>query len=122
MAQSLKRRGMRRRNLAMLAACTCAAALPAWGDTFQPFPTSSVHIQAAVLAAAADIPAGTGTVYSAGDPNDINVVNFGTTIYTGPVDVTTTIERLQNDQSVYLDESDDGGFFNFNPGELPNIP
>ena len=75
-----------------------------------------------MVAAAQDVPASAGVVYNAGNPNNIQIVNFGTTIYTGSVDVTTTLERLLNNQSVVADESDDGGFFNFNPGELPNIP
>ena len=49
-------------------------------------------------------------------------MNFGTTVYTGPLDVTTTLNRLHGNQSVVANESDDGGFFNFNPSELPNIP
>ncbi|HEY1685678.1 MAG TPA: ribonuclease domain-containing protein [Tepidisphaeraceae bacterium] len=101
-----------------ISALTCAAR----GDTFKAFPDNSTHISVAVVAAADDVPAGAGAVYNAGNPNDIQIVNFGTVIYTGAVNVATTIQRLQNNQSVYADESDDGGFFNFNSGELPNIP
>jgi hypothetical protein len=106
----------------LLAIVISTVAVTAWGDTFKNFPDNSTHISVAVLAAADDVPASAGTVYNAGNPNDIKVINFGTVIYTGSVDVTTTLDRLRNNQSVYADESDDGGFFNFDPGELPDIP
>jgi hypothetical protein len=106
--------------VAVLAAFTAA---PVRAATFAPFPDGSVRIDAAILAAAADVPAGTGVVYDpSGNSNDIKVVNFGTTIYTGPINVASTIARVAANQSVYQNESDDGGFFNFNPGELPNVP
>ena len=115
MARSVKKCGV-------LAVAVLAVAITARGDTFKNFPDNSTHISVAVVAAADDVPASAGSVYNAGNPNDIQIINFGTTIYTGPVDVTTTLQRLRNNQSVYADDSDDGGFFNFNPGELPNIP
>ena len=112
----------RGKKCALVAMAVSTLAVTAWGDTFKNFPDNSTHISAAVLAAAADVPASAGAVYSAGNANDIQIVNFGTTIYTGAVDVTTTLTRLRNNQSVCADESDDGGFFNFTPSELPNIP
>ena len=107
----------------LIAAAVSTASAVAHAASFAPFPTDSVRIAAAVVAAAQDVPTTAGPVYdSSGNTNDIKVVNFSTTIYTGPINVATTITRLRNDQSVYLNESDDGGFFNFNSNELPNIP
>jgi len=36
--------------------------------------------------------------------------------------VTSTLDRIRQNKSMVPTESNDGGFFNFNSGELPNIP
>ncbi len=107
-----------------LAAASIGSGVPfAAGASFVPFVTDSTHMQAAVLSAALNIPASAGTVRDAtGNANDIQIVNFGTVVYTGAYDVTTTLNRIRQNDSVHNNESDDGGFFNFDSGELPNIP
>ncbi|MGA2603464.1 MAG: hypothetical protein ABSG14_04480 [Verrucomicrobiia bacterium] len=57
-----------------------------------------------------------------GQTNDIQIWNYGTLLYTGPVDVSSTLQRIRDNDCLWLTESDDGGFFNFYPDELPNIP
>ena len=57
-----------------------------------------------------------------GQTNYLQVYNFGTLVYSGPVDVSATLERIRLGYWMPT-ETDDGGFFNFNnPSELPNIP
>jgi hypothetical protein len=69
------------------------------------------------------VPTNVGVVFDAnGQTNDIQIWNFNTGIFTGVVDVSSTLQRIRNGQSVANEESDDGGFFNFYPYEFPNIP
>ena len=89
---------------------------------FEPFPDNSTHSSAAVAEAIANVPLDAGTVYDAsGQSDDIQIWNYGTEVYTGPVDVTSTLDRIR-DGDWLPTETDDGGFFNLDPGQLPNIP
>jgi guanyl-specific ribonuclease Sa len=47
---------------------------------------------------------------SAGELTSVSVVNFGTTVYTGPLDVTNTLNRIRADDGP--DRSDDGIVYN----------
>jgi len=110
-------------GMAALAA-VMALALPARAQTaFGSFPNNSTHSNATVMAAIANVPANAGVVYDPiGQTNFLQVYNFGTLVYTGPVDVSLTLARIRRGYWMPT-ESDDGGFFNFNnAGELPNIP
>ena len=100
-----------------------AANVPAAATAFVAFPNNSTHSNAAVALAISNVPTNAGVVYDAlGQTNHIQVYNFGSLVYTGPVDVSLTLDRIRLGYSMVNSESDDGGFFNFNPGELPNIP
>ncbi|MGD0061074.1 MAG: hypothetical protein ABSD58_16800 [Verrucomicrobiia bacterium] len=91
--------------------------------SFVSFPNNSTHTAAVVAAAIANVPTNAGVVYDAnGQTNDIQIWNYGTLVYTGAVSVASTLQRIRNGQSVANTESDDGGFFNFNSPEFPNIP
>jgi len=69
------------------------------------------------------VPTNVGVVFDAnGQTNDIQIWNYGTGVYTGAVNISSTLQRIRNGQSVANTESDDGGFFNFYPYEFPNIP
>jgi guanyl-specific ribonuclease Sa len=70
------------------------------------------------------VPEDAGTVYdSDGNTDDIQIVNFGVVVYMGPVDVTTTLDRIRsnfplphnNDGSIYHNLLDD-------PPLLPYAP
>jgi hypothetical protein len=92
-------------------------------NNFVGFPNNSTHSNASVMAAIANVPTNVGVVYDAnGQTNDIQIWNYGTLVYTGPLDVSSTLQRIRNNQSVANTESDDGGFFNFYSYEFPNIP
>ncbi|MGD1019268.1 MAG: hypothetical protein ABSA12_08100 [Verrucomicrobiia bacterium] len=91
--------------------------------SFVSFPNNSTHTAAVVAAAIANVPTNVGVVYDAnGQTNDIQIWNYGTGVYTGSVNVSSTLQRIRNGQSVANTESDDGGFFNFYSYEFPNIP
>ena len=90
--------------------------------SFAAFPNNSTHSSSAVAAAIANVPSNAGTVYDAlGGTDDIEIDNYGTKVYSGPVDVTSTLNRIRAGDFMPT-EKDDGGFFNFRTGELPNIP
>jgi hypothetical protein len=92
-------------------------------DPFVPFPNNSTHTAAVVAAAIANVPTNVGVVFDAnGQTNDIQIWNFGAAVYTGAVNVASTLQRIRNNQSVANSESDDGGFFNLYTNEFPNIP
>jgi hypothetical protein len=95
----------------------------AWATNFGAFPNNSTHSAAAVAEAIANVPLNVGTVYDTDGQttDDIQIWNFGTEVYTGPVDVTSTLDRIR-DGDWMPTETDDGGFFNFDSNELPNIP
>jgi len=91
--------------------------------SFVSFPNNSMHTAAVVAAAIANVPTNVGAVYDAnGQTNDIQIWNYGDGVYTGAVNVASTLQRIRNGQSVANTESDDGGFFNFYSYEFPNIP
>ncbi|HTS18397.1 MAG TPA: hypothetical protein VMP11_12550 [Verrucomicrobiae bacterium] len=91
--------------------------------SFVPFPNNATHTAAVVAAAIANVPTNVGVVLDAnGQTNDIQIWNYDTGVYTGAVDITSTLQRIRNGQSVANTESDDGGFFNFYSYEFPNIP
>ena len=91
--------------------------------SFVAFPNNSTHTAAVVAAAIANVPTNVGVVFDAnGQTNDIQIWNFNTGVFTGVVDVSSTLQRIRNGQSVANEETDDGGFFNFFPSEFPNIP
>lgn len=91
--------------------------------SFGSFPNNSTHSSASVMAAIANVPTNAGVVYDPiGQTNYIQVYNFGALSYTGPIDVSLTLQRIRLGYWMPT-ETDDGGFFNFNnAGELPNIP
>jgi len=91
--------------------------------SFGSFPNNSTHSNASVMAAIANVPTNAGVVYDPiGQTNYLQVYNFGTLVYTGPVNVSLTLERIRLGYWMPT-ETDDGGFFNFDDaGELPNIP
>jgi hypothetical protein len=92
-------------------------------NNFVAFPNNSTHSNASVMAAIANVPTNVGVVYDAnGQTNDIQIWNYNVGVYTGAVDITSTLQRIRNNQSVANTESDDGGFFNFSSREFPNIP
>jgi hypothetical protein len=89
---------------------------------FGAFPNNSTHSSAAVAQAIANVPTNVGTIYDAsGQTNDIQIWNFNTLLYTGSYNIATTLTRIRDGYWITT-ETDDGGFFNFNTGELPNIP
>ena len=55
-----------------------------------------------------------------GDTQHIKIVNFGTLVYTGPVDVKTTIDRIRADSK--LPEQNDGGIWTNTQKSLPTAP
>ena len=90
--------------------------------TFGAFRNNATQSSAAVAAAIANVPITVGTVYDAnGLSNDIAIYNFGTFVYQGAVDVSSTLARIRAGDCMTA-ESNDGGFFNLTSGELPNIP
>jgi hypothetical protein len=89
---------------------------------FQPFPNNATHSATAVAQAISNVPTNAAVVYDAlGQTNHIQVYNFGSLVYTGPINVALTLERVRRGEWMST-ESNDGGFFNFQSGELPNIP
>jgi len=89
---------------------------------FQSFPNNATHSAAAVAEAIANVPADAGLVYDAdGQTDDIQIWNYGVNVYNGMVDVTSTLDRIR-DGDWFPTETDDGGFFNLDDDELPNIP
>src|ERR1035438_6183704 len=89
---------------------------------FQAFPNNSTHSSVAVAQAIANVPTNGGVVYDPiGQTNDIQIYNFSALVYTGFINVGLTLDRIRHDDWIST-ESNDGGFFNFKSGELPNIP
>jgi hypothetical protein len=107
----------------MVAAVAVAWSANAAPTSFGVFPNNSTHSNASVAAAIANVPTNAGVVYDAiGQTNSIQVYNFNVLSYTGPLDISLTLERIRQGDWMPT-ESDDGGFFNLNnAGELPNIP
>ena len=108
--------------MAVLLVATFTAGSHAAPVPFGPFPNNATHSSAAVAAAIANVQTNVGVVYDPiGQTNDIQVYNFNTLVYTGPLDVSLSLDRIRHGYCI-SNEVNDGGFFNFNPGELPNIP
>lgn len=109
--------------LAMASAIVLPAMAHAATVSFGSFPNNSTHSNASVMAAIANVPTNAGVVYDPiGQTNYLQVYNFGALVYSGPVDVSLTLERIRLGYWMPT-ETDDGGFFNFNnASELPNIP
>jgi hypothetical protein len=66
----------------------------------------------AISAAIAHVPE------SAGQLTSTSVVNFGTTVYSGPLNVKNTLDRIRANNGP--DRSNDGAVFNNNTGQLPS--
>jgi len=123
----MKGHTMTRKALVLYLAIVCAAALATSSHAAKWCGTTCEFVgfgnSAAVSQAIANVSANVGVVYDAnGQTNDIQIWNYGTLLYTGPVDVSSTLQRIRDNDCLWLTESDDGGFFNFYPDELPNIP
>jgi len=87
------------------------------------FPDSANPSSYSVAAAIANVPTNAGIVYDPiGQTNSIQVYNFGQLVYSGPIDVTPTLERIRHGCWIPA-EKHDGSFFNFRSfGEMSNIP
>jgi hypothetical protein len=108
--------------LGVVSAVAVRAPVQAAPTSFGSFPNNATHSNASVMAAIANVPTNAGVVYDPiGQTNYVQVYNFSSLVYSGPVDVSLTLARIRAGYWVST-ESNDGGFFNFNPGELPNIP
>jgi guanyl-specific ribonuclease Sa len=95
---------------------TLSLATWVWADSFAAW--------AAIEQMISQVPEDAGTVYDDdGNTDDIEIVNLGVVVYTGPVDVTETLDRVRsnsrlphnNDGSVYHSKLDD-------PPLLPDAP
>ena len=108
--------------LALVSTVAFVTPVHAAPTAFGAFPNDATHSNASVAAAIANVPTNTGVVYDAlSQTNAVQVYNFNKLVYTGPIDVSLTLARIRAGYCITA-ESNDGGFFNFNPGELPNIP
>jgi len=108
--------------LAVVSAVVLATTVRAQNVAFGSFPNNSTHSSAAVAAAIANVPTNAGVVYDPiGQTNYLQVWNFNDLVYTGPVNVSLTLQRIRLGYWMPT-ETDDGGFFNLSAGELPNIP
>ena len=108
--------------LALISVVALVGPVHAAPTAFGAFPNNSTHSNASVAAAIANVPTNAGVVYDAlSQTNAVQVYNFNKLVYTGPIDVSLTLARIRAGYCITA-ESNDGGFFNFNPGELPNIP
>lgn len=91
-------------------------------DNFRSFPNDRTHSSDAIFAAIANVPPDAGTVYDdAGNTDTIQVWNFTTLVYVGPIDVTPTLDRIRAGYWMAR-HANDGAFFNLRPNELPNVP
>jgi hypothetical protein len=112
------------RRLAFLGILVLATRVDAAPIPFEPFPDNATHSAAAVAEAIANVPLNVGQVYDTDGvtDDDIQVYNFGTLVYTGPINISSTLQRIRDGDWIPT-EPDDGGFFNFLPtDELYNIP
>ena len=108
--------------LAVVSVVAFTALAQATPVAFGVFPNNSTHSNASVVAAIANVPTNAGVVYDPiGQTNSIQVYDFSVLTYTGPIDVALTLERIRRGDW-FPTHANDGGFFNFFPGELPNIP
>jgi hypothetical protein len=121
-------RFMRRWNILVAGVALLLLAAPSRANDFQSFPTdfhldgTPFHDRDAIMAAIANVPLDAGIVYDAdGNTDDIQVWNFQTQVYVGPIDVTATLDRIRLGYWMSA-HPNDGGFFNLHDGQLPNIP
>jgi hypothetical protein len=106
--------------LAFVAGLACQGR--AWAEPFLSFPDDGTHDRAAILAAIANVPADAGVVYDQfGNTQTIQIWNFDQLVYTGPVNISATLDRIRNDYWMAL-HPNDGIFFNLRPDQLPNVP
>lgn len=112
-----------RLGIAIVSACVLAAACHAVSMPLTSFPDNANPSSYSVAAAIASVPTNAGPVYDAiGRTNQTRVYNFGQLVYSGPIDVTPTLERIRRGCQIAT-EKHDGGFFSFrNSGQMPNIP
>src|ERR1700748_3443821 len=77
---------------AVFLAATARGAIVSFGS----FPNNSTHSNVVVAAAIANVPTNVGVVYDPiGQTNYLQVYNFGTLSYAGPVDVSQTLQRIR---------------------------
>ncbi len=110
------------RSWLFVGAAVASLGLPGEGraDNFQPFPNDR---RDAIAAAIAQVPGDAGVCYDGfGDPSAIEIWNNGELAYVGEWDVTSTLDRIRLGYWISTNTRHDGGLFNLNPGELPNIP
>src|SRR5262249_28219078 len=89
-------------------------------EMFQPFPTDATNDRAAILAAIANVPAGAGVVYDgSGRTDDIEIWNFGTLVYRGPFDVSSTLDRIRHDD--WMNDPNPGTLGHQNDGIFHNL-
>ena len=112
-----------RLGIAIVLACVLAGPCHAAPMPLASFPDSANPSSYSVAAAIANVPTNAGVVYDAiGRTNYVEVYNFGQLVYSGPIDVTPTLERIRHGCSIPA-EKHDGDFFHFrNFGEMSNIP
>jgi hypothetical protein len=108
--------------LAVVSAVVLAGPVRAAPTAFGSFPNNATHTAAVVAAAIANVPTNAGVVYDPiGQTNAIQIYDFSSHTYTGPINVALTLERIRHGYWMST-HSTDGGFFNLFPGEMPNIP
>jgi len=105
----------------MVAVFVFAGSAQASPTAFGAFRNNGTESSAAVSQAISNVPMNVGIVYDAlGQTNTIQVYNFGTLLFTGPVDISLTLARIRSGGCITA-EKDDGEFFNFTGNEFPNI-
>ncbi len=112
-----------RLGIAIVSACVLAGPCYAASMPLASFPDSANPSSYSVAAVIANVPTNAGVVYDAiGRTNCIQVYNFGQLVYSGPIDVAPTLERIRHGCSIPA-EKHDGGFFSFKHfGEMSNVP
>src|ERR1700736_1204017 len=79
---------------------------------FRIFPDNATHSSDAVATAIANVPLDAGVVYDAdGNTDTIQIWNFTTLVYVGPIDITSTSDRIRMGFCMSA-HPNDGGFFN----------
>jgi hypothetical protein len=87
--------------LTIVLVCVLAGLRHAASMPLASFPDSANPSSYSVAAAIANVPTNAGVVYDAiGRTNSIQVYNFGQLVYSGPIDVTPTLERIRHGCSI----------------------
>jgi guanyl-specific ribonuclease Sa len=74
-----------------------------------------------IQAAISKVPESVGVIHNAnGIPANVQVINFGDTVYDGPLDIASTLDRIRSD--VMLPHNNDGSVFTNRQGILPGNP